>query len=66
MDSRLKGISIESKNTQIQVLMKELCMFQIGGENQHTAVIAAAGPFIFFIFGWDMTSIFIKLYMGGL
>ena len=51
MDSRLKGLSIESKNTQIQVLMKELCMFQIGGENQHTAVIAAAGPFIFFIFG---------------
>ena len=29
VDSRLKGLSIESKNTQIQVLMKELCMFQI-------------------------------------
>ena len=34
-------------------------------ENQHTAVIAAAWPLIFFIFRYYMTSIFIKLYMGG-
>ena len=30
MDSRLKGLSIESKNTQNGVLTKELCTLQVG------------------------------------
>ena len=33
MDSRLKGFSIESKNTQNEVRTKKLCASEVGGYN---------------------------------
>ena len=51
MDSRLKGLSIESNNTQNGVLTKELCKLQAMKKNQQlaaTAVAAAATVFCHF------------------
>ena len=50
MDSRLKGLSIESNNTQNGVLTKELCKLQAMKKNQQlaaTAVAAAAAATVF-------------------
>ena len=42
MDSKLKGLSIESKNTQNRVLTKELCKLQAMKKNQQLAATAVA------------------------
>ena len=48
MDSRLKGLSIESNNTQNRVLTKALCKLQAMKKNQHLAATAVAAEAIVF------------------
>ena len=71
MDSRLKGLSIESNNTQNGVLTKELCKLQAMKKNQQLAATAVAAAATFFchfrtscklkivsryIYGWILNS----------
>ena len=51
--SRLKGLSIESKNTHNGVLTTELCKLQAVKKNQQLAApaVAAEQPLSFIIFG---------------
>ena len=66
IDSRLKGLSIKSKNTHNEVLTKELCKLQAVkkiSNLQH--LLQQQQPLFFFFFGYNLSLSCIKLYMGG-
>ena len=65
MDSRLKGLSIESNNTKFGVLMKELFKLQAMKKISYIAAPIAAEDTVFHHFGPNMSSNCINLYMDG-
>ena len=65
--SRLKGLSIKSKNTHNEVLTKDLCKLQAVkkiSNLQHLLLQQQQQPLFLVIFGNNLSLSCIKLYMG--
>ena len=66
VDSRLNGISLESKNTQKGLRTKKLRPSEIRGHNQKIRCTEQAGAYCFLsFFGHNLSSSCIMLHMGG-
>ena len=67
IDSRLKGLSIKSKNTHNEVLTKELCKLQALKKisNLQHLLLQQQQPLFLVIFGYNLSLSCIKLYMGA-
>ena len=65
VDYRLKGLSIESKNTQNGVLTKELCKLQAVKKISNLQHLLQQQPLFLVIFRYNMSLSCINLYMGG-